>query len=78
MESQRPDRPSLSGLPDKILAALRSSPAAELEEHVKALVSQAAEKMDLVPREEFEIQKALLERLQQRVAELEAQLANKL
>jgi BMFP domain-containing protein YqiC len=72
METPRPGRPPFSDLPEKLLAALRSSPAAELEEHVKALVAQAADKMDLVPREEFEIQKAMLEKLQKRVEELEA------
>lgn len=77
MEAPRSDRPTLANLPDKILAALRSSPAAELEDHVKALVSQAADKMDLVPREEFEIQKAMLDRLRKRVEELEARYPQK-
>ena len=77
MEPPRPGRQPFSDLPEKLLAVLRSSPAAELEEHIKALVAQAADKMDLVPREEFEIQKALLEKLQARVEELEAKLGNK-
>ena len=72
MDTPRPGRQSLADLPEKLLAALRASPAAELEEHVKTLVAQAADKMDLVPREEFEIQKAMLEKLQKRVEELEA------
>ena len=52
-------RDPLAELPEKILALLRASPAGELEHHIKALVADAATKLDLVPREEFDIQQAL-------------------
>ncbi|MGC1439289.1 MAG: accessory factor UbiK family protein [Burkholderiaceae bacterium] len=64
----------LSDLPEKLLELLRASPAAEVEHHVKAIVAQAADRMDLVPREEFEIQKAVVERLRERIEALEKQL----
>ena len=64
----------LADLPDKLLELLRASPAAELEQHVKTMVAQAADRMDLVPREEFEIQKAMVDRLRERVAALEKAL----
>ena len=56
-----------------------SSPAKDLEKNVKALMSSGFSRLDLVTREEFEVQGALLSRaldqlaeLEQRVAELEA------
>lgn len=67
----------LSDLPDRILELLRSSPAGELEHHVKAMVAQAAERMDLVTREEFEVQQALVARLRERIDALEQELANR-
>lgn len=74
---RRPNNRSnpLGDLPDRILEALRASPAGELEHHVKAMVAQAADRMDLVPREEFEIQKAMVDRLRERVESLERALA---
>ena len=70
-------REPLSDLPEKILALLRASPAGELEHHIKALIADAANKMDLVPREEFDMQQAMVERLRERVDELEKRLADK-
>lgn len=67
-------RPLLQELQSRISELLRSSPAADLERNLKALATQTFQRMDLVTREEFEIQTELLERLQQRVSELEAAL----
>lgn len=65
----------------KISQALESSPAKDLEKNVKAMMSQGFSKLDLVTREEFDIQaqilaktRAKLEALEARVAALEAQL----
>ncbi|CAN5215549.1 accessory factor UbiK family protein [soil metagenome] len=65
----------------KINQALESSPAKDIEKNVKALLSQGFAKMDLVTREEFDVQaqvlaktRAKLEALETRVTELEAQL----
>ncbi len=43
--------------------------------NLHALIEAALSRLDLVTREEFEVQRALLERSQRRVAELEARLA---
>lgn len=58
------------------------SPAADIERNIKALMAQTFARLDLVTREEFEVQKTLLERalariatLEQRIAALEAQQA---
>ena len=66
----------------KLIELFRASPAADLERNLKALMGQTFSRLDLVTREEFEVQRAVLlrtreklEELQRTVAELEAQLA---
>ena len=68
-------------LQGKINQAMESSPAKDIERNVKAMMTQGFSKLDLVTREEFDIQaqvlaktRAKLEALEQRVAELEARL----
>ena len=65
----------------KINEALEKSPAKDLEKNVKAMMSQGFAKLDLVTREEFDIQaqvlaktRAKLDALETRVAALEAKL----
>lgn len=67
-------RPSLAELPDKLLALLRQSPAGEIEQGLKNLVNSTVAKLDLVTREEFEIQAEMIERLRARIEALEAKL----
>lgn len=69
-------------LQGKINQAIDSSPAKDIEKNVKAMMSQGFSKLDLVTREEFDIQnqvlaktRAKLEALEQRLAELEEKLA---
>lgn len=71
----------LSDFQAKINQALESSPAKGIEKNMKAMLNQGFSKLDLVTREEFEIQtqvlaktRSKLEALEARVAELEAQL----
>jgi len=59
----------------RIAELFRSSPAADLERNVKAMLAQSFQRMDLVTRDEFEIQAELVARLRQRVEALEARLA---
>ncbi len=46
----------------------------ELAEHIRAGIEPLLHKMNLVSREEYDIQVALLERLRKRVSELERRL----
>jgi BMFP domain-containing protein YqiC len=55
--------------------AFRDSPAQDLEKNLRALLAAWFERMDLVLREDFEVQKKLLERAQAKLAELEARIA---
>lgn len=66
----------------KINEALENSPAKDIEKNVKAMLTQGLAKLDLVTREEFDIQMQVLaktreklEALEARVAELESRLA---
>lgn len=63
----------------KFNQALENSPAKDIEKNMKAMLSQGFSRLDLVTREEFEVQtqvlaktRAKLEALETRVAELEA------
>jgi BMFP domain-containing protein YqiC len=53
---------------------IAKSPAADLERNVKAFMGQAFTRMDLVTREDFEVQADLLSRAQVRIETLEQQL----
>lgn len=75
-------RPSfLSELQDKVQQVLQQSPAKDLEKNMRAMLNQGFSKLDLLTREEFDVQAEVLERtrakleaLEARVAELEARL----
>lgn len=50
---------------------IAKSPAADIERNVKAFMGQAFNRMDLVTREEFDIQAEMLTRAQSRIDALE-------
>lgn len=65
----------------KVSQAIENSPAKDIERNVKAMLTQGFSRLDLVTREEFDIQsqvlaktRAKLDALEARVAELEALL----
>jgi BMFP domain-containing protein YqiC len=73
---------TLDDLARRIGRILESSPAHDIEKNVKALLQGGLQRLDLVAREEFEVQTQVLlrsreklEALEQRVAELEARLS---
>src|SRR5207247_109262 len=66
---------------NKINQAIENSPAKDIEKNVKAMLSSGFSKLDLVTREEFDVQAQVLattreklEALEARVSELEAQM----
>jgi hypothetical protein len=61
-------------LSERIQEALRNSPAQDIEKNLRALLASWFDRMDLVLREDFEVQKKLLERAQAKLAELEARV----
>jgi BMFP domain-containing protein YqiC len=70
------DRPSLlQDVQQRMTELLRASPAADIERNLKAMMAQTFQRMDLVTREEFDIQVEMVARLRQRIEALEARLA---
>lgn len=65
----------LEDLSARISAALAATPAADIEKNLRALLAAQFAKLDLVTREDFEVQKALLARAQERLLALEKKLA---
>ncbi len=65
----------LHDLQQRIAELARSSPAADLERNLKAMMGQTFQRLELVTREEFDVQVELLARLRARVEALESQLA---
>ena len=70
-------------LQSKVSQAIENSPAKDIEKNVKSMMTQGFAKLDLVTREEFDIQaqvlaktRAKLEVLEARLAELEAKAGN--
>ncbi|MTV41886.1 hypothetical protein FHW83_005242 [Duganella sp. SG902] len=68
-------------LQNKISQAIENSPAKDIEKNVKSMMTQGFAKLDLVTREEFDIQtqvlaktRAKLEALETRLAELESKI----
>jgi len=62
-------------LNSKLSALIAASPARDIEKNVKALLASVFEKMDLVTREEFDIQAQLLARTREKLTALEARVA---
>ena len=66
----------------KVSEILQNSPAKDIEKNIKVLLSGAFTRLDLVTRDEFDVQQEVLQRtreklmiLEGKVSELEAQLS---
>jgi BMFP domain-containing protein YqiC len=68
------DRRFFDEMNARIGEALRNSPAPDLEKNLRAVLAAWFDRMDLVLREDFEVQKKLLERAQAKLTELEARI----
>ncbi|GGB98693.1 hypothetical protein GCM10007205_05000 [Oxalicibacterium flavum] len=74
----------INDMQNRINQVLENSPAKDIEKNLKAMMTQGFSKLDLVTREEFDIQaqvlantRAKLEALEAQVAILEAQAKDK-
>jgi BMFP domain-containing protein YqiC len=68
-------RSPLEELGSRIDDAFRGSPMEDLQKNLRALLVAFFERFDVVPREDFEVQRKLLARAQEKLAALEARLA---
>jgi ubiquinone biosynthesis accessory factor UbiK len=69
------DKRLFEDLNQRISDALRDTPAADLEKNLRALLTSWFDRLDLVSREDFDVQRKLLERAQAKLAELEKRTA---
>jgi ubiquinone biosynthesis accessory factor UbiK len=70
------DKRFFDELSERVSEAFRTSPAQDLERNLKAMLASGFARMDLVLREDFEVQQKLLERAQAKLAELEARISD--
>ena len=69
------DKTLFEELNERIGEALRNSPAQDIERNLRVLLAAWFDRLDLVLREDFEVQKKLLERAQAKLADLERRIA---
>ena len=68
------DRRFFDDLSERINEALRNSPAQDIEKNLRALLASWFDRMDLVTRQDFEVQRKLLETALEKLAALEQRL----
>jgi BMFP domain-containing protein YqiC len=59
----------------KINDLLANTPAADVQKNLRALLQSTFAKLDLVTREEFDVQRAVLLRAREKITQLEVRLA---
>ncbi|MBW6496435.1 MAG: accessory factor UbiK family protein [Burkholderiaceae bacterium] len=64
-------RSPLEDFQQRMAELLRNSPAADIERNMKALGAQFFDRLNLVTRDEFEAQGAIIEHLRRRIEALE-------
>ena len=65
----------LDELGAKIKEAIASSPARDIEKNLRAMLAATFARLDLVTREEFDVQSEVLARAREKLVRLEARLA---
>ena len=78
------NRKLLDEINERMRAVFAQSPAADLEKNMRAMLAALFSRLDLVTREEFDVQSALLartrtllEEMERKVSELERRLEEK-
>lgn len=65
----------INEISNKISDVIKSSPIADVEKNIHALIQGAFTKMELVSREEFDIQAEVLRKAREQLTKMEAKLA---
>ena len=71
-----PKPPAFEEIAARISELFANSPAQDIEKNLRALLSSAFAKLDLVTREEFDVQREVLARTRAKLEALEAKLAD--
>jgi BMFP domain-containing protein YqiC len=69
------DTRPLEDLANRVSALIAATPAKDVEKNLRALLASGLARLDLVTREEFDIQREALARARERLAALEAKIA---
>jgi BMFP domain-containing protein YqiC len=69
------NRNLLDELNERMRAVFAQSPAADLEKNMRAMLTSLFSRLDLVTREEFDVQRQVLLRTREKLTRLEARLA---
>ena len=67
------DQKILNDINERMREVFGQSPAADLEKNVRAMLASLFERLDLVTREEFDVQRQVLLRTREQLTRLEAQ-----
>ncbi len=70
-----PTPPFIDDLVNKLGDVLKQSPAKDIEQNLKAGVTSMLGKLDMVSREEFDVQTEVLARTREKLAQLDTRLA---
>jgi BMFP domain-containing protein YqiC len=65
----------LDDISARVSALLANTPAADVEKNMRALLSGLFGRLDLVTREEFDVQREVLARTREKLGQLEARVA---
>lgn len=65
----------LNDLNERMRQVFAQSPAADLEKNLQALLTSLFARLDLVTREEFDVQQQVLLRTREKLARMEVQMA---
>jgi BMFP domain-containing protein YqiC len=69
------DQNIFSDVNERLRRVFEQSPAADLEKNVRAMLTSVFARLDLVTREEFDVQREVLLRTREKLAKLEARLS---
>ncbi len=69
------DQKLLDEINDRVRAVLAQGPVADLEKNLRAMLAGVFARLDLVTREEFDIQREVLARTRTKLVELEKKVA---
>ena len=70
-----PDRKLLDEINERVKNVLAQSPAVDIEKNLRVMLATWFSRLDLVTREEYDVQREVLRRAQDKVEQLEARLA---
>jgi ubiquinone biosynthesis accessory factor UbiK len=69
------DQKLIDEINERVRAVLAQSPAADLEKNMRAMLAALFSRLDLVTREEFDVQRQVLARTREKLVQLEAKVA---